>query len=138
MLLLTHGVRLAILKKTNNNQPKTGMGHKDFNLSIKHEFNEVAKTKQTPLVSHWQFVNFPDPLFQNYIKYDIVACKSNSNAYKNQQIFVLTGVIKFQMAFGVLWNDKCMLILKNGQNQISWGDNSHINYHKINSDICMQ
>lgn len=42
------------------------------------------------------------------------------------------------MEFGVLWNDKCMLILKNGQNQISWGDNSHINDHKINSDICLQ
>ena len=72
------------------------------------------------------------------IKYDIVGSKSNSNAYKNQQIFVLIGVIKFQLEFGVVWNDKCMLILKNGQNQISWGDNSYINYHKINSDICLQ
>ena len=31
-----------------------------------------------------------------------------------------------------------MLILKNGQNQISWGDNSHIYDHKMNSDICLQ
>ena len=30
------------------------------------------------------------------------------------------------------------LILKNGQNKISWGDNSHLNDHKINSDICLQ
>ena len=44
----------------NNNQRKTRMGHKDFNLSIYHEYNEVAKTKQTLLGSHWQFVNFPD------------------------------------------------------------------------------
>ena len=35
------------------------------------------------------------------------------------------------MEFGVLWNGKCMLILKNGQNLISWGDNSDINDHKI-------
>ena len=28
-----------------------------------------------------------------------------------------------------------MLILENGQTQISWGDNSHINDHKINSGI---
>ena len=28
--------------------------------SVYHEFNEVAKTKQTLLVSHWQFVSFPD------------------------------------------------------------------------------
>ena len=35
-------------------------------------------------------------------------------------------------------NDKYMQILKNGQNQISWGNNSHINDHKINSDICLQ
>ena len=77
-------------------------------------------------------------LFQNYLKYDIVACRSNSNAYKNQQIFASKGVSNFQMEFGVLWNDKCMLMLKNGQNQISWGDNSHINDHKINSDICLQ
>ena len=37
-----------------------------------------------------------------------------------------------------LWNDKCMQISKNGQNQISWGDYSHISDHKINSDICLQ
>ena len=60
MLLLTQGVRLATRKKMNNNQRKTRMGHKDFNLSIYHEYNEVAKTKQTLLGSHWQFVNFPD------------------------------------------------------------------------------
>ena len=66
-------------------------------------------------------------LSQNYIKNDIVTCKSNSYAYKNQQIFALKGIINFQMEFGELWNDKCMLILKNGQNQILWGDNSHIN-----------
>ena len=42
------------------------------------------------------------------------------------------------MEFGVLWNDKCMLTLKSGQNQISWGDNSHINEHIIKADICLQ
>ena len=63
---------------------------------------------------------------------------SNSIAKKNQQIFVSKGVINFQMVFGQLWNDKCMLILKNGQNQISWGDNFHISDHKINSDICLE
>ena len=31
-----------------------------------------------------------------------------------------------------------MLTLKNGQNQISWGDNSHINDHEMNSDICLK
>ena len=31
---------------------------------------------------------------------------------KNQQIFALKGVFNFQMEFGVLWNDKCMLIMK--------------------------
>ena len=31
---------------------KTRMDHKDFNLSIWHELNEVAKTKQTLLVCH--------------------------------------------------------------------------------------
>ena len=51
---------------------------------------------------------------------------------KNQQIFALKGVTIFQMEFGVLWNDKCMLIMKNGQNKISWGDNSHSNDHKLN------
>ena len=35
------------------------------------------------------------------------------------------------MEFGLLWNDKCMLILKNGQNQISRGDNSHISDRKM-------
>ena len=76
-----------------------------INLSIYHEFNEVAKSKQTLLVSHWQFVNFTDErhsFFLNYIKYDIVACKSNSNAYQNKQIFASKGVIHFQMEFGVL------------------------------------
>ena len=75
------------------------MGHEDFNLSIWHEFNEVSKAKQTLLVSHWQFLSFPDarqPFFQNYIKFDIDACKSYSNAYKNQQIFASKGVINFQ------------------------------------------
>ena len=51
---------------------------------------------------------------------------------KNQQIFASKDVINFQMEFGVLWNDKCMLILKNEHNQISWGNNSHINDHKKN------
>ena len=37
-----------------------------------------------------------------------------------------------------LWNDTCMLALKNGQNQISWGDNSHINDHELNSNIRLQ
>ena len=46
--------------KMNSIQRKTRIGHKDLNLSIKLEFNEVAKTKQTLLVSHWQFDNFPD------------------------------------------------------------------------------
>ena len=66
------------------------MSHKDFNLSFEHGFNEVAKTMQTLLASHWQFGYFPDerhPFFKNYIKYDFVACKINSN---------------FQMEFGVL------------------------------------
>ena len=40
-------------------------------------------------------------LFQNYINYDIVTGNSNSNAYKNQQIFALKGVINFQMEFGL-------------------------------------
>ena len=40
-------------------------------------------------------------LFQNYLKYDIVTCNSNSNAYKNQQIFASKGVINFQMEFGL-------------------------------------
>ena len=40
-------------------------------------------------------------LFQNDIEYDIVACNSNSNAYKNQQIFAFKGVINFQMEFGL-------------------------------------
>ena len=44
---------------------------------------------------------------------------------KNQQIFASKGVINFQMEFGLA-------------DQISWGDNSHINDHKINSDICLQ
>ena len=70
-------------------------------------------------------------LFQNYIKYDIVGCNSNSNAYKNQQIFALKGVINFQMEFG-------LADIKKRTNQISLGDNSHINDHKINSDICLQ
>ena len=64
--------------------------------------------------------------------------KVTPNAYKNQQIFASKDVINFQMEFGVLWNDKCMLILKNGHNQISWGDYSQINDIKINSDICLQ
>ena len=42
------------------------------------------------------------------------------------------------MEFEVLWNDTCMLTLKSGQNQILWGDNSHINEHKIKADICLQ
>ena len=40
-------------------------------------------------------------LFQNYIKYDIVACNSNSRAYKNQQIFASKSVFNFQMEFGL-------------------------------------
>ena len=32
-----------------------------------------------------------------------------------KQIFALKGVINFQVEFGVLWNDTCMLTLKNGQ-----------------------
>ena len=40
-------------------------------------------------------------LFQNYIKYDIVACKSKYNAYKNQQMFASKGVINFQMELGL-------------------------------------
>ena len=36
------------------------------------------------------------------------------------------------MEVGVLWNDKCMLTLKNEQNRISWGDNFHIIDHKKN------
>ena len=56
----------------------------------------------------------------------------------NHQICASKGVINLQMEFGVLWHDKCVLILKIGQNQILWGDNSHINDHKINSDIYLQ
>ena len=40
-------------------------------------------------------------LFQNYIKYDIVTCNTNSSVYKNQQIFASKGVINFQMEFGL-------------------------------------
>ena len=86
MLLLTDDLCLVIPVKMKSIQRKTRMGHKGFNLSIKHEFNEVVKTKQTLPVSHWQFVNFPDeshPFFQNYIKFDIATRKSNSNAYQN-------------------------------------------------------
>ena len=49
-----------IRKKMNINQHKTQTRHKDFNLSIKHGFNEVAKTMQTLLANHWQFGNCPD------------------------------------------------------------------------------
>ena len=41
------------------------------------------------------------------------------------------GVINFQMEFGLTDIEKWT-------NQISWGDNSQINDHEMNSDICLQ
>ena len=55
----------------------------------------------TTLNSGERFTAILAVLFQNYIKYDIVACNSNSNAHKNQQIFASKGVINFQMEFGL-------------------------------------
>ena len=56
--------------------------------------------------------------------------QSNSNAIKNQQLFASNGVINFQIEFGALWNDKCMVTLK--IDKINFvGNNSHINNHKL-------
>ena len=55
----------------------------------------------TPLNSHEQFRAILALLFQNDIEYDIVACNTNSSAYKNQLIFASKGVINFQMEIGL-------------------------------------
>ena len=55
------------------------------------------------------------------------------NKYLHQKVLFTS---KWSLEYS--WNDKCMLILKNEQNQTSCEDNSHINDHKINSDICLQ
>ena len=53
-----------------------------------------AISTMTTLNSGEQFRAILALLFQNNIKYDNVACNSNSNAYKNQQIFASRGIVR--------------------------------------------